>query len=82
MIDRPADYPDDMLLSLLRVLTFPNLTTPASERFVFSDLAVWLGPENAYTSSLADVRNGRVNSQRVAIRDTSPSVIEVTFVER
>jgi hypothetical protein len=82
MVDRPGHYPDETLLSLLRVLTFPNLTTPASERFVFADLAVWVGPENAYAATLADVRNGRVNSQLVAIRDTSPRVIEVTFIER
>jgi hypothetical protein len=82
MVDRPGDYADDTLLSLLRGLTFTTLTTPTSERFVFSDLALWLGPEDAYAAALADVRNRRVNSRPVAIRDTSPAVIEVTFVER
>jgi len=82
MVDRPDDYPDDTLLSLLRGLTFTALTTPASERFVFSDLAVWLGPEDAYAAALADVRARRVNSRPVPIRDTSPPVIEVKFVER
>ena len=48
VIERPTDYPDDMVLSLLRSLTFTRLTTPSSERLVFSDLAIWVGPDDAY----------------------------------
>ena len=32
VIDRPKDYEDDLVLRLLRALTFSNLTTPSSER--------------------------------------------------
>jgi hypothetical protein len=79
IIDRPSDYPDDVLLSLLRSLTFTNLTTPSSERLLFSDLAIWVGADDAYEVMLKRLRQGRLSARPVPIRESSPSVIEVTF---
>jgi hypothetical protein len=79
MVDRPGDYPDDMVLSLMRSLTFTKLTTPSSERLVFSDLAIWVGPDNAYDVMLKRLRSGQLSSRPVPIRDSSPPVIQVDF---
>jgi hypothetical protein len=79
IIDRPNDYPDDVLLSLLRALTFTNLTTPSSERFLFSDLAIWVGADDAYEVMLQRLRQGRLSARPVPIRESSPTVIEVKF---
>jgi hypothetical protein len=79
MIERPNDYSDDVLLSLLRSLTYTNLTTPSSERFLFSDLAIWVGADDAYDVMLKRLRHGELSSRPVSIRESSPSVIEVTF---
>ena len=79
LIERPSDYPDDVVLNLLRALTFTALTTPTAERFVFSDLAIWLGPDDAYELMLKRLRQGQLATRPVPIRDSSPAVIEVKF---
>ena len=79
VVERPTEYPDDMVLSLLRSLTFTKLTTPSSERLVFSDLAIWVGPDDAYDLMLKRLRSGQLASRPIPIRDSSPPVIEVTF---
>ena len=67
------------MLNLLRALTFTALTTPTAERFVFSDLAIWLGPDDAYELMLKRLRQGQLATRPVPIRDSSPAVIEVKF---
>jgi hypothetical protein len=79
MVERPSDYSDEVLLSLLRSLTFTNLTTPSSERFLFSDLAIWIGADDAYEAMLQRLRRGQLASRPVSIRESSPSVIELAF---
>lgn len=79
VVDRPSDYPDEVLRSLLRALTFTALTTPSSEHFVFSDLAIWVGPDDAYDVMLKRLRQGQLASRPVVIREASPRAIEVNF---
>jgi len=79
MVERPNDYPDEVLLRLLRSLTFTSLTTPSSERVLFSDLALWVGPDDAYDVMLKRLRQGQLSTRPLPIRESSPRVIEVKF---